>query len=75
MGTILRKRMTMRGFIVFDDFGHLYPEFARQMGDWVKDAKMQYREEVIDGLEQAPAAFVGLLNGKAFGKRVIKLSA
>jgi hypothetical protein len=40
MGTILRKRMTMRGFIVFDDFGHLYPEFARQMGDWVKDAKI-----------------------------------
>ena len=36
MGTILRKRMTVRGFIVFDDFGHLYPEFAKQMGEWVK---------------------------------------
>ncbi|WP_116133372.1 NADP-dependent oxidoreductase [Tropicimonas sp. IMCC34043] len=74
MGTILRKRMTMRGFIVFDDFGHLYPEFARQMGDWVKQGKIQYREEMIEGLEQAPAAFVGLLRGEAFGKRVIKLS-
>ena len=75
MGTILRKRMTMRGFIVFDDFGHLYPEFSRQMGDWVTQGKIQYREEMINGLEQAPAAFVGLLKGEAFGKRVIKLSA
>ena len=75
LGTILRKRMTMRGFIVFDDFGHLYPEFAKQMGDWVKQGKVKYREEVIKGLENAPAAFVGLLNGEAFGKRVVKLSA
>lgn len=74
LGTILRKRMTLRGFIVFDDFGHLYPEFARQMADWVGQGKIAYREEVIAGLEQAPAAFVGLLRGDAFGKRVIKLS-
>lgn len=74
LGTILRKRMTVRGFIVFDDFGHLYPKFAKQMGDWVSQGKIKYREEVITGLEQAPAAFVGLLRGEAFGKRVIKLN-
>ncbi|HSM41497.1 MAG TPA: NADP-dependent oxidoreductase [Afifellaceae bacterium] len=74
LGTILRKRMTMRGFIVFDDFGHLYPEFSKQMGEWVNQGKIKYREEVISGLEQAPAAFVGLLRGEAFGKRVVKLS-
>jgi NADPH-dependent curcumin reductase CurA len=68
------KQLTMRGFIVFDDFGHLYPEFAQQVGDWVTQGKIKYREEMIDGLEQAPAAFVGLLKGEAFGKRVIKLS-
>ena len=71
---VLRKRMTLRGFIVFDDFGHLYPEFSMQMGDWVRGGKIQYREEMIDGLERAPAGFVGLLSGKAFGKRVIKLN-
>ncbi|WP_108502885.1 NADP-dependent oxidoreductase [Paracoccus indicus] len=75
MGQILRKRMTMRGFIVFDDFGHLYPEFAEQVGGWVKEGKIKYREEMIDGLEQAPSAFIGLLRGEAFGKRVIRLSA
>jgi hypothetical protein len=74
LGMILRKRMTVRGFIVFDDFGHLYPEFARQMGDWVKEGKVQYQEEMIDGLERAPAAFAGLLRGEAFGKRVVKLT-
>lgn len=74
LGTILRKRMTMRGFIVFDDFGHLYPEFAKQMGAWVTQGKIQYREEMIAGLERAPEAFIGLLRGEAFGKRVIKLS-
>ncbi|MDB6177267.1 NADP-dependent oxidoreductase [Paracoccus sp. Z330] len=74
MGTILKKRMTMRGFIVFDDFGHLYPEFAKQMSGWVQDGRIKYREEMIDGLEQAPAAFVGLLKGEAFGKRVIRLA-
>jgi len=74
LGTILRKRMTMRGFIVFDDFAPLYPEFAKQMTEWVRDGKIHYREEIIDGLEHAPAAFIGLLNGEAFGKRVVKLT-
>ncbi|MDX2438188.1 MAG: NADP-dependent oxidoreductase [Acidobacteriota bacterium] len=73
MGQILRKRMTMRGFIVFDDFGHLYPEFASQMGAWVNEGKIRYREEMIEGLEQAPSAFAGLLRGEAFGKRVVHL--
>lgn len=73
LGLILRKRLTVRGFIVYDDFGHLYPEFARQMGAWVSEEKIQYREEMIHGLEQAPAAFRGLLRGEAFGKRVVKL--
>ncbi|MDT0632681.1 NADP-dependent oxidoreductase [Rubrivirga sp. S365] len=75
MGVILRKRMTVRGFIVLDDFGHLYPEFARQVGAWVKEGEIQYREEMIEGLEQAPSALVGLLNGEAFGKRVIHLTS
>jgi hypothetical protein len=74
MGQILRKRMTMRGFIVFDDFGHLYPEFASQMGAWVKEGTIRYREEMIEGFEQAPSAFVGLLRGEAFGKRVVHLT-
>jgi NADPH-dependent curcumin reductase CurA len=74
MGQLLRLRATMRGFIVFDDFGYLYPEFAQQMGTWVKEGKITYREEMIEGLDHAPAAFIGLLKGEAFGKRVIHLN-
>ena len=74
MGQILRKRMTMRGFIVFDDFGHLYPQFTKQMGAWVSEGKIKYQEEMIFGLERAPEAFVGLLRGEAFGKRVVRLA-
>ncbi|QDV09541.1 NADPH-dependent curcumin reductase [Planctomycetes bacterium Poly30] len=72
-GIMLKKRITMRGFIVFDDFGHLYPEFSEQMKGWVQEGKIHYREEVIDGLENAPEAFIGLLEGEAFGKRVIRI--
>jgi len=73
MGQILSKRLTMRGFIIFDDFGHLYPDFAKEMGAWVQSGKIKYREEIIDGLEHAPEAFIGLLKGENFGKRVIRV--
>lgn len=74
MGQILRKRMTFRGFIVFDDFGHLYPEFRQTMRGWIDAGRIHYLEERIEGLEQAPSAFVGLLRGEAFGKRVVHLT-
>lgn len=73
MGQILRKKIRMQGFIIFDTFGHLYPEFAKEIGDWVASGKIKYREEIIDGLENAPEAFIGLLTGKNFGKRVIRV--
>lgn len=73
MGQILRKKIKVQGFIIFDDFAHLYPEFAAQMGPWVEAGKVKYREEIIDGLENAPEAFIGLLNGENFGKRVIRV--
>lgn len=73
MGQILRKKIKFQGFIIFDDFGHLYPEFAAQMAAWIEAGKIKYVEEIIDGLEAAPAAFIGLLNGENFGKRVIRV--
>ncbi len=73
MGQILRNKIRMQGFIIFDDFRHIYPEFAEEMGDWVKNDKIKYREEIIDGLGNAPQAFIGLLNGENFGKCVIRV--
>ncbi len=73
MGQILRKRITMRGFIIFEDFAPLYPEFAAEMGGWLKAGKIHYREDIVDGLENAPAAFIGMLAGDNFGKCVIRV--
>ena len=74
LGQVLRKRITVQGFIIFEDFGHLYPDFAAQMGDWVNSGRIKYREEMIDGLENAPKALIGLLRGENFGKRVIRVA-
>ena len=73
MATFLTRRVTVRGFIVFQDFGHLYPEFAADMTRWIKEGKIKYREHMVDGLEQAPTAFLDLLEGRNFGKMVIKV--
>jgi NADPH-dependent curcumin reductase CurA len=75
MGQILRKRITMRGFIIFEDFGSLYPEFDAEMSGWLKAGKIHYREEIVDGLEKAPATFIGMLDGDNFGKCVIRVGS
>ncbi|HRL20785.1 MAG TPA: NADP-dependent oxidoreductase [Alcaligenes sp.] len=71
--TLLTKRVTVQGFIIFDDYGHRYGEFAEQMGQWVAEGKIQYLEQIIDGLENAPDALKGLLEGKNVGKLVIRV--
>ncbi|MEO7457575.1 MAG: NADP-dependent oxidoreductase [Gemmatimonadaceae bacterium] len=73
MGEFLRKRVTVQGFIVFDDFAPRYPEFAAAMQGWIAEGKIVYREDVVHGLEHAPAAFLGMLRGDNFGKRVIRV--
>ncbi|MFD3238080.1 NADP-dependent oxidoreductase [Rahnella perminowiae] len=72
-GTILKKRMRMQGFIIFDDYGHRYPEFAQQMSEWFEQGKVKFREDIVEGLENAPQAFFGLLEGKNFGKLVVRV--
>ena len=74
MGNILSKRMRMQGFIIFDDYGHRYGEFMQQMGPWVQAGKIKFREDVVDGLDQAPQAFIGMLNGSNFGKLVVRVA-
>ena len=74
MGTLLKKRIRMQGFIIAQDYGHRIGEFQEQMGRWVQEGKIKYREQIIDGLENAPAALIGLLKGENFGKVVIRLA-
>ncbi|MEQ9876789.1 NADP-dependent oxidoreductase [Pectobacterium aroidearum] len=73
MGTILKKRIRMQGFIIFDDYGHRFEEFWKDVSPWVAEGKIKYREEIVDGLENAPDAFIGLLHGRNFGKLVVRV--
>jgi NADPH-dependent curcumin reductase len=75
VGTLLRKRIRMQGFIIFDDYGHRFGEFAGAMGQWLAQDKIKFREDIVDGLENAPEAFIGLLQGRNFGKLVIQLAS
>mgnify|MGYP003118685044 FL=1 len=73
LDTLLKKRMRMQGFIIFNDYGHRYDEFTREMGAWYAEGKIKYREQIVQGLENAPEAFIGLLEGKNFGKLVVQV--
>jgi NADPH-dependent curcumin reductase CurA len=75
MATLLKKRIRMQGFIIGQDYGHRIKEFQDEMGRWVQEGKIHYREQVTDGLENAPEALIGLLEGKNFGKVVIRVAA
>ncbi|MEO8300015.1 MAG: NADP-dependent oxidoreductase [Burkholderiales bacterium] len=73
-GTLLRKRITMKGFIIFDDYGSRWSEFAGAMAEWVQAGKIKVREDIVFGLENAPEAFIGLLQGRNFGKLIVQLA-
>jgi NADPH-dependent curcumin reductase CurA len=74
MGLVLRRSLTVRGFIQ-DEFTHSHGrDFVREMGGWVADGSVRYREDVVEGLRNAPEAFRGLLSGKNFGKLVVQVT-
>ena len=73
MRDILVKRLTFRGFIVWD-FAAQEKEALTELAKWIKEGKLHYREDIVDGLEKAPEAFMGLLEGKNFGKLVVQVS-
>jgi NADPH-dependent curcumin reductase CurA len=70
---VLTKRLTIRGFIVTDFAAH-FNDFIRDMPQWVKEGRIKYREDIAEGLENAPAAFMGMLKGKNFGKQLVRIA-
>lgn len=72
MRHILVKRLTVRGFIVWD-FASQFPEFVADMSGWLRDGSVKYREDITDGLENAPTQLIGLLKGENFGKKIIRV--
>ncbi|HET6190404.1 MAG TPA: zinc-binding dehydrogenase, partial [Trebonia sp.] len=74
MSAILRKRLTLRGFIQTEFVAELMGEFLQRATGWVRDGSLRYKEHVVDGLENAPEAFIGMLDGTNFGKLLIRVS-
>ena len=72
MRSVLSKRLLVKGFIV-SDYAAQFGDFQRDMSQWVREGRIKYREDVVQGLEKAPEAFIGLLEGRNFGKLLIKL--
>jgi NADPH-dependent curcumin reductase CurA len=71
---VLNKSLTLRGFIQNEFAPTMFDDFLRDMGEWVREGKVRYREDITDGLEHAPEAFVGMLEGKNFGKTLVKVA-
>jgi len=69
---VLVNRLTVRGFIVSDHADRL-PAFLADASRWVREGRLKYREDIVEGLDQAPRAFIGLLSGKNLGKMLVKV--
>ncbi|MBO3142113.1 NADP-dependent oxidoreductase [Dermatophilus congolensis] len=74
MGTILKKSLTVRGFIQTEFQKDHYSDFLRDMTTWINEGKIQYKEDIVEGLENSREAFRGLLTGKNFGKLIIHVA-
>ncbi len=74
MKLVLRKSLTVRGFIQGEFVKSHMRDFVRDMSGWVADGSVRYREDVVEGLDAAPEAFRGLLTGANFGKLIVRVS-
>lgn len=75
MGTILKMKVKMQGFIVYDSFSEdTYDSFSKDMSRWLAEGSIQYKEQFVDGLEAAPNALNDVLEGRNFGKMVVRVA-
>lgn len=68
MRTVLQKRIRMQGFIILDHYPDRCDTFRRDMSEWIATGRVKVREDLVEGLENAPKAFIGLLEGRNFGQ-------
>ena len=70
---LIYGRITMRGFVSYE-FESLRPKFLADMKGWIKAGKLKYRETIVDGIEHAPEALIGLFKGENTGKMIVRLT-
>lgn len=75
MREILSKSLTLRGFINSEFAAQYYDEFLREVVAGIADGRIRYREDIVGGLDKAPEAFIAMLEGRNFGKLIIRVEA
>lgn len=75
LAAVLQKRIRMQGMIILDHYADRFEAFRHDMEGWLADGRITAREHRVDGLERAPGAFIGLLEGRNFGKVVVRVGA
>ena len=73
LGQLIVKQAKVEGFLV-RQFSDRYEEAYKQLGNWLRDGKIRYRETVAEGIENAPKAFIGMLEGHNIGKQLVKIA-
>ena len=73
MRSVLTNRLKIQGFIVRDRWER-QKAFLDEVGGYIRDGRLKYREDIADGLENAPATLIGLLEGRNFGKQLVRVS-
>ena len=73
MWHLIVKRARAEGFLVFQ-FADRFREGQQQIAQWIKEGKVKYRETIVDGLENAPKAFIGLFHGENLGKQLVRVA-
>lgn len=74
LSNMIYNRITMRGFVVYE-FNHLKPQFRQDMAAWIASGQLKHRETIVDGIENAASALIGLFKGDNIGKMLVRLSA
>ena len=74
MHDILAKSLTVRGFIQTEFVDQQQDKFLHDAAQWIAEGKLKWREDIVDGLARAPEAFIGLLEGRNFGKLIVRLN-
>jgi NADPH-dependent curcumin reductase CurA len=73
LSNIIYGRVTIRGFVAAD-FMHLREQFVHDMTGWLKEGRVKYEETIVDGIESAPKALIGMLNGENTGKMLVRVA-
>ncbi len=70
---LLSKRISMTGFIIYDHI-HKLPAYLARVAPWFRNGELRFHEDIVEGLEQAPAALIGMMKGEAIGKRLVQVA-